>query len=182
MSRGKGRNDPLRALFDIWGSEPWKPPLFPVVPFLVFSDEVFFFLFFLNTSKVHNLPESLLLPKEALSVGFDPGPSPIPAAAPFPLRWSQSCWSSCQCWRLKNDPTQRKGWGWWGHFTSSFLSRTTQGDHSGAKICLSPWVIHSCLLQITPSLVWLQFSATVFCKLGILRHKIYPLRGKKIAN
>lgn len=67
----------------------------------LFSLIKFYFSLFPKTSKVHNLPESLLLPKEGLSVGFDPVPSPIPAAAPFLLRWSQSCWNSCQRWRLK---------------------------------------------------------------------------------
>lgn len=38
---------------------------------------------FLKTSKTHNLTESLLLPKESLSAGFDLGPSPVTAAAPF---------------------------------------------------------------------------------------------------
>lgn len=38
---------------------------------------------FLKTSKIHNLTESLLLPKERLSVGVDPGLSPITAAASF---------------------------------------------------------------------------------------------------
>lgn len=83
MSRGKGRNDPLRALFDIWGSEPWKPPLFPVVPFLVFSDEVFFFPFFSEHFQSTQPPWKSIAPKRSSFCRFWPRSISYPSCSSF---------------------------------------------------------------------------------------------------
>lgn len=125
-----------------------KLPCFLWFHFLFSLIKISFHL--LETSKIHHLPEGLLLPKEGLFVGFDLAPSPITAAASFLWDKAKSAEISVSAgdWRL----IWSKGrFNIGRQFMPSFLSKATRQHLSVGQMCVSLLVTHPCLLQDPPN-------------------------------
>lgn len=188
MSRGKAWNDPLRALFDIWGSEPWKPPLFPVVPFLVCSHKVLGFFPFSEDFQSTQPPWKSIAPKRRSFCRFWPRSISYPSCSSFSFEVKPKLLKFVSALEVEELSDPEEGLGLvgtlhlqfpvqdntMGSFWSQDLSLTT-GDPLLSPPNQSP-LPRGCSL-----LLWVQFSETILCQPGILRSILnLPFKRKNL--